>query len=608
MNDHVKSMRFLQLFSIIIILLFASTLSHAENLNVKASGIKQEMNNSNNFDSLKYTLGAGDVVDISVRNHPEFSSTYHINVEGKIQFSFVGDVDVTGLTREQLEGKIKRIISVYVVSPQVTVTILEYESKVFFVLGAVARPGQYHMHAQTISVEDAAIMAGLPTQAAAIDKAKIITPGPNGGIFKKVNLYKLFYLGDLKENILLKPGDSLIVPAAVMESVENKKVIDSNFDPLKYTLGPEDVVEIKVIDHPDFSGVYAVNLEGKVQYAFVGDIDVTGMTRSQFEEKIRKVLAPYVISPQVSVTIKEFKSKVFFVLGEVMKPGKYHMSSDSISVRDAVIMAGLPSKTAALYKVRIVTPEINGGTIREVNLNALLYNGDLKENLLLHPGDSLYVPRIAKEFAPNRRGNSIFDPLKYTLGADDVVQITVMDRPDFSGTYPVSLEGKIQYEFVGDIYVRGMTKGQLEDKIKRVLGVYVASPEVNVTIREFKSKVFYVLGEVGAPGKYFMRADTITVSEAVVMAGLPTVDAAMRKTRIITPSINGPVTRKLNLYNLLYFGDLKENLLLKPGDYLYVPSTVLAKVIRIVSPVSTTIGLAVGPAIEGGSAKQALTH
>jgi len=137
--------------------------------------------------------------------------------------------------------------------------------------------------------------------------------------------------------------------------------------------------------------------------------------------------------------------------------------------------------------------------------------------------------------------------------------------------------------------------------------VYVVSPEVNVTITEFKSKVFYVLGEVGAPGKYFMRADHITVSEAVVMAGLPTVEAAMRKTRIITPSMKGPITRNVNLYDLLYFGDLKENLLINPGDYLYVPATVLAKVIRIVSPVSTTIGLAVGPAVDAGNAKQVLT-
>jgi len=420
-------MRFIPTFLGLIISLLVITLSYAENPAGKLLDVKHEVNNRSNFDSLKYTLGAGDVIEINVRNHPEFSGTYPINLEGKIQYNYVGDINVIGLTPERLKEKIKGIIATYVVSPQVNVTILEYESKVFFVLGEVNKPGQYHMRSETISVEDAVIMAGLPTKSAAINKAKIITPQLNGGKVKKVNLYNLFYLGDLAENILLNPGDSLIVPAAVTESVADKKVIDSNFDPLTYTLGP-----------------------------------------------------------------------------------------------------------------------------------------------------------------------------------DDIVEITVMDRPDFSGTYPVSLEGKIQYKFVGDMDVRGMTKAQLEEKIAKVISVYITSPEVNVTIKEFKSKAFFVLGEVGAPGKYFMRAGNITVSEAVVMAGLPTVEAAMRKTTIITPGLKGAITRKVNLYNLLYLGDLKENLLLNPGDYLFVPSTVLAKVIRIVSPVTTTIGLAAGPALEAGNAKQAL--
>jgi polysaccharide export outer membrane protein len=161
----------------------------------------------------------------------------------------------------------------------------------------------------------------------------------------------------------------------------------------------------------------------------------------------------------------------------------------------------------------------------------------------------------------------------------------------------VTLEGKIQFKFAGDIKVTGLTKSGLEEKLKTVLSAYVASPEVNVNIVEFKSKVFYVLGEVGTPGKYYMRSDRITVSEAVVMAGLPTLAAAMRKTQIITPGINGStVIRKVNLYDLLYLGDLKDNLVLNPGDYLYVPSTVLTKVIRMINPVSDTVGLAASPA------------
>lgn len=204
-----------------------------------------------------------------------------------------------------------------------------------------------------------------------------------------------------------------------------------------------------------------------------------------------------------------------------------------------------------------------------------------------------------------------FDPLTYTLGPDDVVQIDVMRHPEFSGVYPINLEGKLQYKFVGDMDVNGMTKKQLEQRVKDAVSVYVNSPEVNVTVLEYRSKYIYVLGEVGAPGKYYMRAESIPIREAVFEAGLPTTSAAMRKCRIITPSAKGkPKIKKVNLYEILYGGDLKKNISMRPGEVLYVPSTVMAKVIRIISPGASVVGIAAsGPdsAATGKTAAQTLS-
>jgi len=188
---------------------------------------------------------------------------------------------------------------------------------------------------------------------------------------------------------------------------------------------------------------------------------------------------------------------------------------------------------------------------------------------------------------------SNFDPLTYTLGPDDAIEISVMRHPEFSGTYPVNQEGKIQYKFVGDMEVNGLTKAELEQRIRDVLSTYVKNPEVNVTVTEYRSKYFYVLGEVGTPGKYYMRSETMSVREAVFEAGLPTTAAAMRKCRLISPSFrgNGKV-RSVDLYAILYGGNLKKNINMHPGDVLYVPSTVMAKLIRVINPVTTTVGLA----------------
>lgn len=566
-----------------------------------------------------YTLGPDDVVSINVTNHAEFSGTFTISSDGKIQYKSLGEIDAQGLTREELEERVKQKVGEYIVAPDVSVSIADYKSKAFYVLGEVARPGKYFMRSETITVKEAVIMAGLPTSTAALRNAKIITPGLNGSTIKDVDLFALLYGGDLKENITINPGDSLFVPQEVKEIPESKEKIQeidrekikekmSEMSPgaysLNYTLGPDDVVDITVMDHPDFSGVYTVSRDGKLQYKYFGDIDVTGMTRGQLEEKLKNTLSSYITTPEVNVTITEFRSKVIYILGEVHRPGKYYMRSQNVSIKDAVVMAGLPTPAASLRKAKVTTPGLNGGTTQEVDLYNVLYGGDEKDNIMLNPGDSLYIPAAMTESAQDLKENAHdFDPLKYTLGPDDVVAIDVMNHLDFSGTYPVSLEGKIQYKFVGDIYVTGMTKGQLEDKIKKIISPYVPSAQVNVTITDFKSKAFYVVGEVGSPGKYFMRADSIPVSEAVMMAGLPTLSAAMRKTQIITPGAKNPIIRKVNLYALLYKGDSTENVMLKPGDYLYVPSTVLAKVIRVINPLSSTIGLAVGPATDVGNGR-----
>ena len=200
------------------------------------------------------------------------------------------------------------------------------------------------------------------------------------------------------------------------------------------------------------------------------------------------------------------------------------------------------------------------------------------------------------------------DPTKYTLGPDDIVEISVLRHPEFSGTYPINQEGKIQYKFVGDMDVTGMTKAQLEAKVKEIIASYVINPDVNVTITEFKSKVIYVLGEVGMPGKFYMRSESIPVREAVVQAGLPTLAAAMRRCMLITPDKSGkPKSRPVDLYAVLYGGDLKKNVEMMPGEVLYVPATVMAKIVRVISPVTQTVGVAASGPNEAQTGRSAVT-
>ncbi|MFA5262095.1 MAG: polysaccharide biosynthesis/export family protein [Candidatus Omnitrophota bacterium] len=113
---------------------------------------------------------------------------------------------------------------------------------------------------------------------------------------------------------------------------------------------------------------------------------------------------------------------------------------------------------------------------------------------------------VEEDMLPGQEGSS-----RYTLGPTDVIQVNVMRHPEVSGDYFINQEGKIQYEFVGDIQVTGKTKDEAAKLIAEKLSEYIISPEVSVKITGYNSKVVYVVGEVGRPGKIFMRGDTISI-------------------------------------------------------------------------------------------------
>ena len=184
----------------------------------------------------------------------------------------------------------------------------------------------------------------------------------------------------------------------------------------------------------------------------------------------------------------------------------------------------------------------------------------------------------------------------YTLGRDDIVQIEVANQPDFTGAFIVGYDGRIQYNYLGDIPVAGLSKYELQQVLEKLLAEYVRVPVVNVTIVGYNSKVVYVVGEVNRPGKFIMRGDMIKLREAILAAGLPTTRAALGRVHVIKPDLSNPRIRVINLTRILYKGQLKDDVDLAAGEIVVVPSTVLSKVndflSAILSPVTRAASVA----------------
>ncbi len=250
-----------------------------------------------------------------------------------------------------------------------------------------------------------------------------------------------------------------------------------------------------------------------------------------------------------------------------------------------LIMVTVIAITATL----MISGNVLAEDLKAMGTEALIPAAEAKETAISTEAviDTAALSQAAKTQATTSEDTE----LKYTLGPDDIIQIDVLRHPEFSGAYPINSEGKIQYKFVGDITAAGYTRKEFKDKLTKILATYIVNPDVEVTIMEYRSKVYYVVGEVGRPGKYYMRADSILVREAVVEAGLPTLASAMRRSKLITPDAKGkPKNKNIDMYSLLYEGNLKLNVEMKPGDVLYVPATMFAKIMRVISPVAAPVG------------------
>jgi len=160
--------------------------------------------------------------------------------------------------------------------------------------------------------------------------------------------------------------------------------------PVASTLGPGDVVEVRVFQEPELSGVFQVGNEGDIVFPLCKRVLVGGLTANGAAETIRACLAErYMRDPQVSVLVKEYNSKKVFVFGEVQKPGTFPYQ-DGMSVVQAVTLAGGFTKTAA-QNATSVTRRV-GGTETKIKVSVQDIALGRAPNFTLEPGDIVYVP------------------------------------------------------------------------------------------------------------------------------------------------------------------------------------------------------------------------
>jgi polysaccharide biosynthesis/export protein len=167
----------------------------------------------------------------------------------------------------------------------------------------------------------------------------------------------------------------------------------ANGVPADYRIGPGDTLKVYVFQNDELSATVPVRPDGKISTPLVEDMVAVGKSPSQLARDIEKSLAEYVKSPKVNVVVMVAVS-VFSqvkVIGQVKTPQALPYR-DGMTVLDAVLAVGGMSQFAAGNRAHIVRTENSKQIEIKVKLDALVNSGDMKQNLLLKPGDVLVVP------------------------------------------------------------------------------------------------------------------------------------------------------------------------------------------------------------------------
>jgi polysaccharide biosynthesis/export protein len=154
-----------------------------------------------------YIIGAEDVLLIKVWNEPQLTATYNVRPDGKISLPLAGEIVAAGLTPEKLGSDITEALSKSINHPDVSVSVNTVNSKKYFIMGEVQKTGVFPLLIPTTVLEALVNAGGFRDFA---KKSNIIII--RGSQRFKFNYNSVFKGKNREQNILLEPGDQIVVP------------------------------------------------------------------------------------------------------------------------------------------------------------------------------------------------------------------------------------------------------------------------------------------------------------------------------------------------------------------------------------------------------------
>lgn len=160
-----------------------------------------------------YEIGPEDVLEVLVWKNADLSRTVTVRPDGNISLPLIGDVPAAGMTPEALRDEIVRRVSEYQLVPGVSVIVQEVNSYNIYILGEVGKPGKYQLKSNATLLQAISLAGGF-TPFASTNDIKVLrkVDGQTQESIFKIRYKDIVSNDDPRKNIVLKPGDTIIVP------------------------------------------------------------------------------------------------------------------------------------------------------------------------------------------------------------------------------------------------------------------------------------------------------------------------------------------------------------------------------------------------------------
>lgn len=158
-----------------------------------------------------YIIGPDDILTIAYWREKDLSADVVVRPDGKVSLPLVNDIQAAGMTPDQLRDAVQKAAGKYVTDPSVTIVVKQINSRKVFVTGSVNKPGPVQMN-DSMTVLQMLAMAGGLTEFANEKKILILRTERGQPQIYKFNYKDVREGKSLQQNIVLKPGDTIVVP------------------------------------------------------------------------------------------------------------------------------------------------------------------------------------------------------------------------------------------------------------------------------------------------------------------------------------------------------------------------------------------------------------